>query len=148
MKHHRLLIERLASEATGAVTQRDKAIIQRDEALCELDKTEALLEDQDNIILQLEPIMKERGRRVFGNLKQSKPSPVVIEVYPLETAAVVLSPVPGGHLVKAYIVESKLDFTCLKMALDGEGKSITLNGHPVICKDEIVSESDAAIQKD
>ena len=135
---HRIIVENLINQLAADYEKK----IRRFET-----RYDGLLEEQDDIILQLEPIMKERGRRVFGNLKQSKPRAIVIEEYPLETSAVVLSPVPGGHLVKAYIVESRLDFTCLKMALGSEGHSITLNGHPVICKEDIVSESETAIQK-
>jgi hypothetical protein len=66
------------------------------------------------------PLLMERGRRVFGNLKQSKPRIVTASPTIVPTANVLLQPGPrGGVIAKVYVVPTKLDLQCLHLALYG-----------------------------
>lgn len=107
----------------------------------------------DDLLASLEPILLERGRRVFGNLKQSKPKTVLVEVENLPyDATMVLSPAPGGHLIRAYVVESIVDIRCLSMALSysktepcrdylSTGIDVVINGIPVIPAEDVKGKS-------
>lgn len=68
------------------------------------------------------PVLAERGRRVFGNLKQSLPKTVNTLDENMPSHLILLEPAPGGNggvIGRAYIVDNLLDLQCLHLALYG-----------------------------
>lgn len=106
-----------------------------------------------NLEVDLHPVLLERGRRVFGNLKQMKPKATFIpDEYDhlVPSSAVIIDPVPGGMMANAFILDSRLDARCLQMALgfskDNKdkaylstysGKGIVYKGCPVVCSEDL-----------
>jgi hypothetical protein len=64
------------------------------------------------------PILAERGRRVFGNLKQMKPKTVRCAGHLVGVTNTLLEPAQGGGcFAKVYVVDTKLDLQCLHLVL-------------------------------
>lgn len=94
------------------------------------------------------PVLAERGRRVLGNLKQTKPRTVRCDKDLIPEHKTIMEPVEGGGCIgEAYVVDSMLDLQCLYLALSGgraaswtEEPDVLIKGTSVICEKEVYKE--------
>lgn len=103
------------------------------------------------------PVLLMRGRQLLEELKAKKPEPCIVKrVRNVPPSKVEIDPWKNGILVQAYVVESRADFQCLKMAMAYQANNpnalpydfgeiinpsgpypILFNAHPIVIQEQI-----------
>jgi len=99
----------------------------------------------ENQRIKFLPALAERGRRVLGNLKQSKPRQVKTPLHMTAPHNVLAYPVAGSRaLTQAYVVPTQLDKQCLACAMMG-GKDWHKNPMPIYKGISVITEEELEV---